>query len=325
MNWQTQLKSAITEVDVLLHALQLKGNDLPYPILKKDSFKLRVPWAFVRRMHAGDPHDPLLLQVLIRADEALETAGYIHDPLAEQEANPLPGLLHKYGSRVLLTVTSACAIHCRYCFRRHFPYSDNNPGQAGWQSVFAYLDAHPEVDEVILSGGDPLTVPDRVLASLLEGLGQRPTLKTLRIHSRLPIVLPDRITNELCQLLKTQPLQVIMVIHCNHAQELDEEVGQALTKLREAGVLLLNQAVLLKGINNSVDSLANLGKSLIRHQVFPYYLHLPDKVAGTAHFDVSEEEAKALYRDLLATCSGYAVPKLVRETPGKKNKTLVWG
>jgi len=233
----------------------------------------------------------------------------------------VPGLLHKYRNRALLLVKGGCAVNCRYCFRRHFPYQDNPGNKRSWQAALDYIAEHPELDEIIFSGGDPLMAKDHELAWLIAALEQIPHLKRLRIHSRLPVVIPARITDQLCQMLSDTRLQVIMVTHINHAQEIDEALRESMIRLKRAGVTLLNQSVLLRGINDNAQTLATLSNALFDAGILPYYLHVLDKVQGAAHFFVSDDEARQLVRSLLLQVSGYLVPKLAREIGGEPSKT----
>lgn len=322
-NWQELLKQGVNNTGDLLDLVQLSEQDIPAALLSPQPFKLRVPQGFINRMQRGNPHDPLLLQVLPVSDELNTTPGYTADPLVESQTNPIPGLLQKYKSRALLTITGACAINCRYCFRRHFPYSDNNPGTAGWEAAIDYLRQHTDIKEVIFSGGDPLTAPDSVLANLTAKIATIPHITTLRIHSRLPIVLPERINDEFLAWFTGSRLKPVMVLHCNHPQEIDNNVADALKRLDKAGILLLNQTVLLKGINNDSSILAALSNILFENNTLPYYLHLLDKVQGAAHFDLPLVEASTIYSELRALLPGYLVPKLVREIPGAKSKTTI--
>ncbi|CCJ74108.1 Lysine 2,3-aminomutase [Cronobacter condimenti 1330] len=283
-------------------------------------FALRVPRAFVARMEKGNPHDPLLRQVLTSREEFVAAPGFTTDPLEEQNS-VVPGLLHKYQNRALLLVKGGCAVNCRYCFRRHFPYADNQGNKRNWQAALDYIAAHPELDEIIFSGGDPLMAKDRELAWLVENLEAIPHIKRLRIHSRLPIVIPARITDELVQLLGQTRLQVLLVNHINHAQEIDGAFRAGMARLRAAGVTLLNQSVLLRGVNDNAPTLATLSNALFDAGVMPYYLHVLDKVQGAAHFMVSDDEARAIMRELLTLVSGYMVPKLAREIGGEPSKT----
>ena len=319
--WQQILAQGFAQAGQLLTFLELPVAE-GSPLAEKQ-FKTRVPRGFAARMKSGDRHDPLLLQVLAIEEELEVTPGFVFDPLDEAATNSIPGLIHKYQGRVLLTVTGACAINCRYCFRRHFPYQDNNPGRAGWQPVLDYITRDKNIHEVILSGGDPLLANDAILAPLLEQLAAIPHLTTLRIHTRIPVVLPERVDDGLIHLLKTHRLQTVVVLHSNHAQELDDQVAAVCTTLRDAGCHLLNQSVLLAGVNDDAKTLAALSHRLFACGVLPYYLHLLDKVRGAAHFDVSQENAVAIFQQLQALLPGYLVPRLAREEAGKKHKTLI--
>lgn len=321
--WQNQLSSLVTDPAELIAALKLDPALLPAAIQSTKLFPLKVPRVWLAKIEPGNLRDPLLQQVLPLLNEQESADGYVTDPLGEQDANPVPGLLHKYQSRVLITLTSACAIHCRYCFRRHFPYEDNQPGRAGWQAIFDYIAAHPEINEVILSGGDPLTVPDRLFAQFTDGLRAIHHIKTLRIHTRVPVVMPDRVTDDLVELIADLPFKKIIVIHANHAREITDEVQAVLQKLHLVNVTLLNQAVLLKDINDDATILTELSERLFACDVLPYYLHLLDKVQGAAHFDLPLAAAKALHAELSKRLPGYLVPKLVREVAGEGGKTLV--
>ncbi|MGO3768966.1 MAG: EF-P beta-lysylation protein EpmB, partial [Vreelandella alkaliphila] len=284
-------------------------------------FEICVPDAYLTRIAPNDPNDPLLRQVLPVSDEAATPQGYVTDPLEEAEHQPVKGLIHKYANRVLLIASPNCAINCRYCFRRHFPYSDNSPSRAQWQEALDYLRIDTSLNEAILSGGDPLAANDRQLAWLVEQLENIPHLKRLRIHTRLPVVIPDRIDDALVGWLAATRLQKVMVLHINHANEIDQAVIDACTRLKQAGVTLLNQSVLLRGINDSVSALATLSERLFEAGVLPYYLHVVDPVQGAAHFDVPDEEAKALVKQLLEHLPGFLMPRLVREVPGNASKT----
>ena len=320
-NWQTQLSEAITSVDELLSILELE--DLKSTTYFPKHFVLRVPRAFVAKMTVGDANDPLLKQVLPDEQEQIKVTGYVADPLAENSHNPIKGMLHKYESRVLLTLTGACAIHCRYCFRQHFDYSANMPTATAQADIIDYITAHPEINEVILSGGDPLNVTNRRLFAWLEILEAIPQLTTIRLHTRLPIVIPERLDDELIMHLAKSRCQIVMVVHCNHANEIDETTARALNKTRLAGITLLNQTVLLSGINDSTAVQVALSQRLFSAGVLPYYLHVLDKVAGAAHFDSDEHSACTLYWSLLAALPGYLVPKLVRELPNRPFKVPV--
>ena len=327
--WPQQLSGSVRELDRLLALLELDPATAPpalAPALAAArSFPLRVTEAFASRIRPGDWFDPLLLQVLPTASELRTQPGYSDDPLDEAVSNPLPGLIHKYHGRLLLTVSGGCAINCRYCFRRAFPYQDNNPGREGWRAVLAYIAGREEIEEVILSGGDPLTATDDSLAALAAGLERIPHVQRLRIHSRLPIVLPARVNDSLLGWLTGNRLRPVMVIHCNHPQEVDAEVGAALQRLKSAGVTLLNQSVLLAGINDDIGILARLSLRLFDNGVLPYYLHVLDRVQGAAHFDLPESRARALWQALSLQLPGYLVPRLAREEPGAGSKTVLAG
>ncbi|HFG2493149.1 TPA: EF-P beta-lysylation protein EpmB [Acinetobacter baumannii] len=325
-NWQSQLSDLITDPLELLNLLELSTDQLlSGAILASEKFKLRVPRAFVGKMNAKDPLDPLLLQVLPHHLELEEHPEFVTDPLGEEAANQLPGVLHKYKSRFLLTLTGACAVHCRYCFRRHFPYQENLPKNEDWLNIKKYIESNPDINEVILSGGDPLTLSNRKLALWLERLSSLKQVKILRIHSRVPIVIPNRIDEELISLLKNSRLRIILVVHSNHASELDDFTCSKLLQLSEHHITVLNQAVLLKGVNDSAQTLTDLSYRLFEARVMPYYLHVLDKVKGAQHFDLLPSEIDAIYQDVLASLPGYLVPKLVREIAGEKNKTPLFG
>jgi L-lysine 2,3-aminomutase len=322
-DWQTLLANAITDPQELCKILELSSPELDNLLLQNSQFSLRAPRNFVARMEKGNFQDPLLLQVLPLVKELAQMPSFCQDPLQEQQVNPVPGLLHKYHGRVLLIAASGCAIHCRYCFRRHFPYENNTPGSSGWQSALDYIAQDHSISEVILSGGDPLILKDSLLKDLVERLARIPHLKILRIHTRIPVVLPERITAALINILNVSRLQPVIVIHCNHPREIDQNVHDTLTTLRQAGITLLNQFVLLRGINDSTEILIELCQKLFQSGVLPYYLHLLDPVAGAAHFSVDANAGKQLIEEMAARLPGYLVPKLVREIPGKLNKTNI--
>lgn len=319
--WQTLLGEAITDPEELLRELELPLRLLPAARQASAGFRLQVPRGFVRRMRRGDPDDPLLRQVLPLGEELEVDDGYSLDPLREQQSMAAPGVLHKYHGRVLLTLTGACAVHCRYCFRRHYPYSDATAGRANAQLAIDYLQQHPEVEELILSGGDPLSLSDNRLQSLVARLASIRHLKRLRIHSRLPVVLPERVDQRLLDWISTPRFSVVLVIHCNHANEIDVPLREAMDKLRAAGVTLLNQSVLLRGVNDRLDTLLQLSERLFEAGVLPYYLHQLDPVQGASHFAVTEETGRQLVDAMRKRLPGYLVPRLVREDPGKPSKT----
>ncbi|CAK9886190.1 MAG: L-lysine 2,3-aminomutase [Candidatus Erwinia impunctatus] len=319
--WLYQLADVITDPHELLHILDLDDHpDLRAGSDARQLFALRVPRHFAARMKKGDPDDPLLRQVITDRQEFRLSEGYSTDPLDEQNS-VVPGLLHKYHNRALLLVKGGCAVNCRYCFRRHFPYQDNQGNKRNWLQALDYIRQHDELDEIIFSGGDPLMAKDSELAWLISELEQIPHLKRLRIHSRLPVVIPARITETLCQRLASSHLQILFVSHINHAQEIDQSVRHALSQLKQAGVTLLNQSVLLKGVNDQADILAQLSQALFDAGVLPYYLHVLDKVQGAAHFYVSDHDARKIVGELLRLVSGYLVPRLAREIGGEASKT----
>lgn len=322
-DWQQQLADVITDPHELLSILSLDQHpDFITGIHAKRLFPLRVPRAFIARMRPGNANDPLLRQVITDSSEFINTPGYSTDPLDEQHS-VVPGLLHKYRNRALLLVKGGCAINCRYCFRRHFPYQENQGNKTNWTQAIHYLHQQPELDEIIFSGGDPLMAKDHELDWLINQLEQITHIKRLRIHSRLPVVIPARITETLCSRFSRSRLQILLVTHINHANELDKELHQAMQHLHAANVTLLNQSVLLKGINNSVDALAKLSNALFDCGILPYYLHLLDKVQGAAHFYISDDEARQLMHGLLQRVSGYLVPRLTREIGGEPSKTPI--
>jgi EF-P beta-lysylation protein EpmB len=283
-------------------------------------FQVRGPHAYLSRIRKGDPNDPLLRQILPVSEELLAVPGYSKDPLAEQQANPVPGLIHKYHGRLLLVVSPNCAVNCRYCFRRHFPYQENRPARPEWQNALDYSARDASISEVIYSGGDPLVTGDNQLRWLTEQIAGIRHVKRLRIHTRLPVVIPDRITDSCLQWLTETRLQTSMVIHSNHPNELDDSVGSSLLALKSAGITVMNQSVLMAGINDDTDTLAQLSERLFEFGTLPYYLHQLDKISGAAHFEVSDETARQLHSQLLVRLPGYLVPKLVREIPGSPSK-----
>lgn len=319
-NWLQQLTNAISNPAELLQQLEINPALWQNGFAARKLFALRVPQSFVDRMEKGNPYDPLLRQVLPLNDEFEWHDGYSNDPLDEQN-NAIPGLLHKYRNRVLMIVKGGCAINCRYCFRRHFPYQENKGSKQVWQQSVDYIAAHPELNEVILSGGDPLMAKDEELRWLIDAISSVPHIKRLRIHSRLPVVIPARITNALCDLLRETRLQVILVTHINHANEINLEFKQQMSRLRAINVTLLNQGVLLKGVNDSVDAQVALSETLFDAGILPYYLHVLDKVQGAAHFFVSDQKAKEIMAGVIERVSGYLVAKLTREIGGRASKT----
>lgn len=311
LSWQQILANVIRDPAELMQILELDSQQMPANL---SDFPLRVPRPFVDRMEKGNWQDPLLLQVLPQDRETDFQPGFSNDPLEEISQNPAPGIIHKYNGRVLLVVTGACAIHCRYCFRRHFPYEDNSPSQKQWQQSLEYIAQDNSISEVILSGGDPLAASDRLLTNLVEQLSEIPHLKRLRVHTRLPVVIPNRITEECLHWMTGTRLKPVVVLHSNHPQEIDQNVSDMVATLQQHHIPVFNQAVLLANINDNSDTLIELSETLFEAGITPYYLHLLDKVAGSAHFEVDEARAKRLMDDLLKALPGYLVPKLVRES-----------
>jgi EF-P beta-lysylation protein EpmB len=319
--WQASLREAFRDVDALLGFLGLSRADVA--LNPATTFPLLVPRAFAARMRFGDAGDPLLRQVLPLAAEALSPAGFLADPVGDLAKSRSPGLIHKYAHRVLLIATGSCAVHCRYCFRRHFPYADELAARDGWRAALATIAADASIHEVILSGGDPLSLATTKLAELGEALRCIPHVRRLRIHTRWPVVLPERIDAELCAWLERLPWPVTVVLHANHANEIDTHVASACKRLRAAGAVLLNQAVLLRGVNDTPEALQALSEALAANAVLPYYLHLLDRVTGAAHFEVGERRARALIRALRSELPGYLVPRLAREVAGKDSKQVL--
>jgi EF-P beta-lysylation protein EpmB len=316
--WRRAYADAIRDPRELLDVLGLDPT-----LAVASPFPLRVPHAFVARMRRGDLTDPLLRQVLPLDAEAVDTAGFGRDPVAELDRSPVAGLITKYQGRVLWVLTGACAVHCRYCFRRHFPYQEHLGGVTGRREVVEYLRAKPSVREVILSGGDPLSLDDDVLAGLAHELATIPHLERLRVHTRLPIVLPDRVDDQLLAWLTGTRLTPVVVLHANHPAELDATVAAAVARLRGGGIVVLNQAVLLAGVNDNADTLAALSERLFLIGVVPYYLNQLDRVAGAAHFEVDDQRAIALVHELQVRLPGYLVPRLVRDDGASAFKVAV--
>lgn len=321
--WQREYQAAIRDPLELCRRL-----GLPAPLHEPAraaavDFPVFVPESYLVRMRHGDAKDPLLRQVLPLADEVEHHDGFTADPVGDRVAKHQPGLLQKYRGRVLLMTTGLCAVHCRYCFRRHYPYDEDPQSLESWRPVFEQIADDSSIREVIFSGGDPLTLNDRKLAWLVQQCNQIPHLTRLRIHSRLPIVIPARVDSEMLTWMSDTRLQVYFVLHANHAQELDDDVWQSVTCLQQTGAILLNQAVLLRGVNDSVQALQELCETLVDHGVLPYYLHQLDRVAGAAHFEVPVERGKQLITELRQSLPGYAVPRYVQEQAGEASKTVL--
>jgi L-lysine 2,3-aminomutase len=323
-NWQQQLSEAFGNIEDLCDFLELSPEHLPVSLAACKNFALRIPVSFAACMEKGNPHDPLLRQVLPIADELRVYPGFSDDPVGDLPATAQVGVLHKYHGRVLLINTGSCAINCRYCFRRNFPYADLQLSKQKEAAAMAYINADTSISEVIFSGGDPLLLSDARLAQIIDELDTIGHVKRIRIHSRLPIVLPARITDELIAVFAHSSKQIVMVMHCNHANEIGVDTVRASHDLKRNGITLLNQSVLLKGVNDNVQTLSDLSERLFTHGVIPYYLHLLDKATGTGHFEVSKQEAVALYKQLQTILPGYLVPKLVEEQAGSVSKQAVF-
>ncbi|HEY8036979.1 MAG TPA: EF-P beta-lysylation protein EpmB [Methylobacter sp.] len=322
-NWQQQLAEAFNNIEDLCRYLNLSQDDLPISAAAAENFSLRVPLSFAACIEKGNPHDPLLRQVLPINDELSAYPGFSNDPVGDLASATQNGILHKYHGRVLLINTGSCAINCRYCFRRNFPYADLQLNRQKENAVIQTIQNNTDISEVILSGGDPLLLSDSRLSSLIQQLNNIEHVQRIRIHSRLPIVLPARITDDFINILKQSPKQIIIITHCNHANEINSRVIAACNSLKNSGITLFNQAVLLKGVNDSVKVLCELSEHLFRHGIIPYYLHLLDKATGTGHFEVPEAEAIALIRQVQTVLPGYLVPKLVKEQAGAASKQAI--
>jgi L-lysine 2,3-aminomutase len=318
--WQELWRDAIRDPRELLRRLDLADQAARISDAAAAQFPLRVPESFVARMRGGDPDDPLLRQVLPLDEEERTVPGFALDAVGDLAARGAPGVLHKYQGRALLITTGSCAVHCRYCFRRHFPYAEETAAAGQWRHAIDYLAGDESIREVLLSGGDPLSLATHKLAELTDALARIPHIRRLRIHTRLPIVLPERIDGELLDWLGGLDKSVVVVVHANHPNEIDAQVGAALAALHGAGATLLNQAVLLRGVNDDVGVLAALSERLFTFRTLPYYLNLLDRVAGAAHFEVPEEQAVRLMHSLRSGLPGYLVPRLVRERAGEPYK-----
>jgi EF-P beta-lysylation protein EpmB len=322
-DWRAILKSAIRNPADLCRILRLPADLAESAARAAGGFPLLAPLPYVERMEPGNPRDPLLRQVMPLEDEQRETPQFTADPVGDAAAKRLPNLLQKYHGRALMITTGVCAVHCRYCFRRHYPFDQKAASPRRWDSAVREIARERSIGEVILSGGDPLTSVDADLADLVSELESLPQLRRLRIHTRLPIMIPQRVTGELIRVLRTSRLLPIVVVQSNHPQELDGAVESALTRLAEAGIQVLNQTVLLSGVNDDLETLTGLSSRLLECRVMPYYLHQLDRVAGAAHFEVPLDEGLRLIREMRALLPGYAVPRYVREDPGAPSKTIL--
>jgi len=322
--WQQSLANAFSDVDAFIEFLQLDKAILPAARAAAGLFGLKVPREFAQLINKGDPGDPLLRQVLPIGAENSPAPGFVCDPVGDLEKSIVPGVLHKYRGRLLLIAHGSCAVNCRYCFRRHYPYQEASAYRQRWTEALKHIHQAEEIDEIILSGGDPLTLSDGKLAELVSRLEAIPHLKRLRIHTRLPVVIPSRLTPELISLLTGGRLQPVLVLHINHPREISTELASSLIQLKQAGITLLNQSVLLKGVNDCPATLSALSLALFEAGILPYYLHLLDRVAGAAHFEVDMPEARQLQDALRVRLPGYLVPRMVREVAGAAAKQPVF-
>ena len=322
-SWRDELRLAVRDAAQLVTALQLPADTIEPAQRASRDFPIFAPWPYISRIRKGDPTDPLVRQVLPVESELLTQQGFTADPVGDDLATLGPGLLQKYSSRALLITTGACAVHCRYCFRHHFPYSDSPRSPDDWQPAIDRIAADPTIDEAILSGGDPLTLVDEHLAELARRLAEVPHLRRLRVHTRLPIMIPQRVTDELLGWLRGTRLAPIMVIHANHANEIDHPTEAALARLVDAGIPVLNQAVLLAGVNDSAEALIDLSRRLVDLRVMPYYLHQLDRVQGAAHFEVPISRGLELIDQMRRALPGYAVPRYVQEIAGMAHKVVL--
>lgn len=320
LSWQKMLSESFTQIQDLLDYLQLRPADVNTSEEAAKQFKCLIPRGFAQRMEKANPFDPLLLQMLPVSAELQSVEGFVQDPVGDLKANPIPGLLHKYHGRVLLLTNSGCAGNCRYCFRRHFPYQENSLSHSEIQQAIQYIQKDESINEVIFSGGEPLLNGDNRLATWISQLAEIEHVSRIRFHSRLPVFLPARITTSFIETITSSRLKPIMVVHSNHPKEINEEVQRALITMHNAGVLMLNQSVLLNGINDDAKTLANLSERLFEAKTLPYYLHSLDPVQGAAHFHIDEIQLHGIYKELCNSLPGFLVPKLVREVAGEKSK-----
>ena len=322
-DWKSELSNCISSIDQLLQLLGLSSKDLNASQLASRGFSIKVPLHYAQLMEYGNPEDPLLKQVLPIEAELNQDPSFSVDPVNESEYNPVPGIVHKYRNRVLMIISPHCAINCRYCFRRHFPYQENRQSKQQWLQALDYLKDRPEINEVIYSGGDPLAANDNFLSWLTQQIETIKHIKRLRIHSRLPVVIPSRIDTQLLTWLSSSRLKPTMVLHINHANEIDVKLCQSVEKLKTAGITVLNQSVLLKGINDSSQALINLSEKLFDAGIMPYYLHLLDPVQGASHFDIPVDKALKIFSHMQAELPGFLLPKLVQEKAGETSKSLI--
>lgn len=319
-DWQTVLAQSVTDPAELCRLLRLPNQVAEEACEAARRFGLLAPRPFLTRIAPGDPADPLLRQVLPTAAELRPAAGFSEDPLGEAAASPAPGLLSKYQGRSLIVATRLCGVHCRFCFRRHQTDLLGEGEARHLEDAIARAAADPELAEVIFSGGDPLMLDDACLGRLVGRIAAIPQVRRLRVHTRLPVLIPQRVTPSLVAAVRSTRLAVLLVLHVNHAAEIDAEVASVIARLVDAGIPLLSQTVLLRGVNDNLEALVQLFERLVDHRVMPYYLHQLDRVAGAAHFEVAEAAGAELVAEARKRLPGYAVPRYVRDVPGSPNK-----
>jgi EF-P beta-lysylation protein EpmB len=323
--WQQQMATSLKSTKELLEFLSIDETSLPFQVDFDSPFRTRISREFASLIDIENPLDPILLQVLPQIAESQTNPLFVKDPLKETNYSPVPGLIHKYPNRVLLVSHQACAIHCRYCFRRHFPYSDQRLTDDNLESALNYVQQHSQINEIILSGGDPLNLSDEKLAALIQRIEALEQITTIRFHTRTPVVIPSRLTDELKKITQSSTKNIIFVFHINHSNEISDHFSRKVARLKGNNVTLLNQTVLLKKINDSAATLTNLSNDLFNIGILPYYLHALDPVEGTPHFDVPIASAQTIWREMQGQLSGYLVPKLVREIPNRQQKTWING
>jgi len=322
-SWQQAMRGAIRNSKDLCDRLQLNNETLRTSAEGETQFPVFVPLKFLSGMRLGDRNDPLLLQVLPREEETIVDPDFKFDPVGDSEVEKVPGLLHKYAGRVLLVLSGVCAVHCRYCFRRHYPYDTAPKSIERWLPALDYVRSDSSIHEVILSGGDPLTLIDASLSELVDHLDAIPHVTRLRVHTRLPVVIPQRVDTALCDWLERTRLSKWIVLHINHAQEIDSHLVDAIVRLQRTGATVLNQSVLLRGVNDSVDAMVELCERLVDCGVLPYYLHQLDRVSGATHYEVPRTEGLEIVSQMSKRLPGYAVPKYVVEIAGEESKTAI--
>ena len=322
-DWRYYVKTAIRDFGQLCRHLGLDVSAFAAWRKAEQQFATFVPLPFLQRIEPNNPRDPLLLQVIPSRKENFDYPSFVADPVGDMAATLAPGVIHKYQGRALLIATGQCAINCRYCFRRHFPYETRPNSTDQWARSIRGIQNDRAIEEIILSGGDPLMLVDSKIHELIKLIESIPQVQRLRIHSRLPIVIPQRVTDKLVETLNQTRLKPVIVIHSNHPNELDRQVGAAITKLFHNGMLVLNQSVLLKGVNDDARTLIELSRKLIDVNCMPYYLHQLDQTAGTAHFEVPIQTGIKIIEKMRSSLPGYAVPRYVQEIAGEESKRIL--